>query len=78
MMGILTMVMETNHDFVFHEVCMDQEYGLVGHVAMALEVFLKIVDHVSSHLLIAYLSKHAFETYNMILHLEGFQELRHI
>jgi hypothetical protein len=39
MMGISAMVMETNHVFVFHEVCIDQEYGLVGPIEMALEVF---------------------------------------
>lgn len=56
-MGISAMVMKTNHVFVFHKVCMDQEYGLVGLVVVALEVFLKIVDLVLSHLLIVYLSK---------------------
>jgi hypothetical protein len=56
-MGISAMVMKTNHVFVFHEVCMDQEYGLMGLEVVALEVFLKIVDLVLSHLLIVYLSK---------------------
>jgi hypothetical protein len=36
MMGISAMVMETSHVFFFDEVCMDQEYGLVGPVAEAL------------------------------------------
>jgi hypothetical protein len=36
---------------------MDQEYGPVGLVAVTLEVFLKIVDLVLNHFLIANLSK---------------------
>jgi hypothetical protein len=57
MMGISTIVMEINNVSVFDEVYIDQEYGLVGPIAMALEVFLKIVDLVLSHFLITYLSK---------------------